>query len=245
MNSLIKEKINLPVGYSVTADAEEARNEIALRGASITAVATAAQNDAAGVVVREIRGYVKAVEAMRQTLTKPLLDGQRLLKALSDDHCAPLVAEQQRIERLAVQFAQAEARRVAREEEERQAAYRKAEVERAALEEKARIAAEKANTEKQQVKAIQLGQAATAAAEQVAAVLATPPPVMAKSKGQQVKQILKWEVVDIKAVYASRPELCKLEISPIAVQSTCVPEMPVDGLKLWWEAKVIYAANRF
>jgi len=250
MTSLIKEKINLPVGYSVTADAEEARNEIALRGASITAVATAAQNDAAGVVVREIRGYVKAVEAMRQTLTKPLLDGQRLLKALSDDHCAPLVAEQQRIERLAVQFAQAEARRVAREEEERQAAYRKAEAERAALEEKARIAAEKANTEKQQVKAIQLGQAATAAAEQVAAVLATPPPVMSKSKGQQVRRELRVEVTDIRALAAARPELVKFEPNLAAIKALLVPESPnmPPGLKLWWEDKVIFSSstgNRF
>lgn len=247
MNSLIKETINLPERYSVTGDAEEARNQLALRSAKLTAVATAADNESAGAVVREIRAYVKAVEAVRTSITKPLFDAQKLVKSLADDHCAPLLAEQQRIERLAVAFAQAEARRVAREEEERQAAYRKAEAERAALEEKARLLAEKANTEKQQVTAIKTAQAAELKAAEVAAVLATQPPVAAKSKGQQVRKELRVEVTDIRALYAARPDLVKMEVNLAGVKATCVPEVPVPGLKLWWAEKVVFssAGSRF
>ena len=247
MNSLIKETISLPERYSVTGDAEEARNELALAANRVVAVADAGSNEVAGQVVRNIRAYVKAVEAVRTSITKPLFDAQKLVKSLADDHCAPLLAEQQRIERLAVGFAQAEARRVAREEEERQAAYRKAEAERAALEEKARLLAEKANTEKQQITAIKTAQAAEAKAAEVATVLATPPPVAAKSKGQQTKRVLKYEVTDIRALYAARPELCTIEEKASAIKAVCVPELPVPGLRLWYEEQVIYtsAGNRF
>lgn len=243
MQALVKETINLPALYSVTAEAEEQRNQIALRGVAVKAVANAADNESAGAVVRDIRAYVKSVEAMRQTLTKPLLEGQRLLKALADDHCEPLLAEQRRIEGLAVAFAQAEARRVAREEEERQAAFRKAEVERIAAEEKARKLAEKANTEKQQVAAIRAAQAAEAKAADVAKVIAAPMPTVAKTKGQQTKRVMRYEVTDIRALYAARPELCNITEKASAINAVCVPEMPVPGLKLWWEDKVVYSSS--
>lgn len=245
MQTLVKETINLPALYSVTAEAEEQRNQIALRGVAVTAVASAADNEAAGAVVRDIRAYVKSVETMRQTLTKPLLEGQRLLKALADDHCAPLIAEQKRIEGLAVAFAQAEARRVAREEEERQAAFRKAEAERIAAEEKARKLAEKANTEKQQVAAIRAAQAAEAKAAEVAQVIAAPMPTVAKTKGQQIRRELRVEVTDIRALAAARPDLVKMEPNLVGIKATLVPESPnlPPGLKLWWEDKVVFSSS--
>ncbi len=243
--NLVKETILLPALYSVTAEAEEQRNQIALRGVAVKAVANAADNEAAGAVVRDIRAYVKSVEAMRQALTKPLLEGQRLLKALADDHCAPLLAEQRRIEGLAVAFAQAEARRVAREEEERQAAFRKAEQERIAAEEKARKLAEKANTEKQQVAAIKAAQAAEAKAAEVAQVIAAPMPTVAKTKGQQIRRELRVEVTDIRALAAARPDLVKMEPNLVGIKATLVPESPnlPPGLKLWWEDKVVFSSS--
>lgn len=248
MNALIKETIHLPAHYSVTAEAEEDRNQLALRSIEIKSVANAAENQTAADVVREIRSYVKSVEAVRQTLTKPLLEGQRLLKSLADDHCGPLLAEQKRIEGLAVAFARAEARRVQREEEERQAAFRKAEAERIALEEKARQLAAKANTEKQQIAAIKAGQAAEAAEAKVAQVIAAPMPTANRVKGQQVRKELKVEVTDIHALYAARPDLVRLEPNLVGIKATLVPESPnlPPGLKLWWEDKVVFSsAGRF
>jgi len=245
---LVTQTIQLPERYTLPPPTEESRNDLALRAVSITAIATADENEAAGEIVRDIRRYLKDAEAARVVLSKPLLEAQRQLKALVDDHVAPLIAEQKRVEALAVGFAQAEARRVAREEEERQAAYRKAEAERMALEEKARIQAEKANTEKQQVAAIKTAQAAEAKAAEVAQVLATPAPVAAKSKGQQVRRVLKYEVTDVRALYAARPELCTIEAKASAINAVCVPELPVPGLRLWWEDKVIFSSagsNRF
>lgn len=244
---LITQSIQLPDRYTVPETTEAHRNDLALRATSITAVASADDNEAAGEIVRDIRKYCKDAEFVRTTISRPLLDAQKQLKALVDDHVAPLVLEQQRIERLAVQFAQAEARRVAREQEEQQAAYRKAEAERMAAEEKARQAAEKANTEKQQVNAIKLAQAAEAKAAEVATVLAAPAPVVQKSKGQQTKKVLCYEVTDLRALYAARPELCTVEAKASAIKAVCVPELPVPGLKLWYEDRVVFssAGNRF
>ena len=73
-------------------------------------------------------------------------------------------------------------------------------------------------------------------------MLATPPPVAAKSKGQQVRREMKVEVTDIRALYAARPDLCKIEVNLAGVKSTCVPEMPIPGLKLWWEDRVVFSS---
>lgn len=248
--NLITQTIHLPDRYTVPDTTEEARNDLALRATSITAVASADDNEAAGEIVRDIRKYIKDAEFVRTTISRPLLDAQKQLKALVDDHVAPLVLEQQRIERLAVQFAQAESRRVAREQEEQQAAYRKAEAERMAAEAKALAAMEKASTEKQQVNAIKLAQAAEAKAAEVATVLAAPAPVVQKSKGQQTKKVLCYEVTDLKALYAARPELCTIEAKASAIKAVCVPELPVPGLKLWYEDRVVFSSagnggNRF
>lgn len=247
--SFIKEVIKLPATYSANAKAEESRNELALRGVKITAITTAAANDTAGEVVREIRAYLKSVEAMRTTLTKPLLEGQRLLKALADDHCAPLISEQQRIERLALSFSQAEQRRVQEEERKRQETLQKAEQERLEAERKAQAAAAKLAEEENKRNSNSMNKAEAkviVAEEKVQAIIAAPVPEVAKSKGQQTKKTLCFEVTDLAALVKARPELCKIEPKPSAINAVCTPEManPPPGLRLWWEEKVVFAAAR-
>ncbi len=202
----------------------------------IKAVTSAELNEVAGQVVREIRTYIKSVEAMRQTLTKPLLDGQRLLKSLADDHLAPLIEQQKRIEKLATNFLESEQRRVEAEERERRESFLKAEQERIALEEKARNGSTLLERMTAQRKA-------TFAESQVQAIIAAPEPEMQRAKGQTMKQVLRYEVLDIHAVYKARPELCNLEIKPAAVRATCFPEMPVPGLKLYWENQSVFTSR--
>lgn len=241
--NLIKESITLPAAYSVTGDAEEYRNALVLRAGQVTAVTSAAQNEQAGVVVREIRKHVKDVEAMRQTLTKPLLDAQRLLKSLADDHVTPLTVEISRIERLATDFQESERRRVAEEERKRQEEFTRLETQRLAAEAKATEAAQKMNTPKQLDAAVKAEEIAAQAEAKVQTLLAAPMPTLQRAKGQAMKQYLRWEVTDIKALYAARPELCNVEPKPAAIQSTCVPEIPVPGLKLWWENKATFSSR--
>ena len=228
--NLIKETIKLPVQYSINGDAEDKRNELALAAIEVKAITCAKENEQAAVAVRSIRDYLKSVEATRQLLTKPLLDAQRLIKSLADDHCAPLLAEQQRIERLAIAFSQAEARRVVEEERKRQEAFLKAEAVRMEAErkaEEARQAALKKNATAKDVRtADKLEAKAIVAEEKVQAVIAAPPPEVARSKGQQTKKVLRFEVTDLAALVKARPDLCKIEAKPSAINSVCTPEMP-------------------
>ena len=197
---LCKTELNpIPI-LSIDGEAEERRNELALEARKITSIATAGENDTARNIAVEIRTHVKEVEAARVSLTKPLLDGQRMLKKLSDDHIAPLEAELQRLQRLATVFLEAEQVRVAAEMKAR------------------------------------LELAAEAKTDADFAVIANEAmPAEAQAQGQTLRKVLKWEVTDLRALYLARPELCKLEAKASAINVSCVPELPVPGLKLWWE----------
>lgn len=124
-NALIRQVIELPPQFSVTAESEQERNELALRGREILSVTTSTEQNSAVEAARDLRSYVKGVEIMRKALTDPLLTAQRRLKALADDHCAPLIDEQGRIENLVSRYQEAERKRVAEEE-----AKRRVEIER-------------------------------------------------------------------------------------------------------------------
>ena len=197
---LCKTELNpIPI-LSIDGEAEERRNELALEARKITSIATAGENDTARNIAVEIRTHVKEVEAARVSLTKPLLDGQRMLKKLSDDHIAPLEAELQRLQRLATVFLEAEQVQVAAEMKAR------------------------------------LELAAEAKTDADFAVISNEAmPAEARAQGQTLRKVLKWEVTDLRALYLARPELCKLEAKASAINVSCVPELPVPGLKLWWE----------
>ncbi len=136
--ALIKQEIRLPEMFSVTAEAEAERNKLAERSQEIVAVTTAPEQNSAVEASRNLRSYVKDVETTRKALTEPLLHAQRLLKSLTDDHIAPLLVQQTRIEYLVTGFQISERRRVEEEEKKRREEIERLEDERQAAERKAR-----------------------------------------------------------------------------------------------------------
>lgn len=76
-------------------------------------------------------------------------------------------------------------------------------------------------------------------------IMAEPVVSAARAQGQQLRQMLRWEVTDLMALVAARPDLCKIEPKASAIQATCVPEMPnlPPGLKLWWENKTSFTTR--
>jgi len=241
--SLIAETIALPPVFSITHEALMERDEIALRAFFITAITDAAQNNAAREAAVEIRRYIKAVEANRTSLTKPLLDAQKTMKALADQHVAPLGQELLRLETLAGDFLVADQRRVAREEAARQEAYQKAEAERKAAEQASLAAAAAIITEEQLDVALKKEQVAIAAEASVQQIIQAPTPRLDKASGQSLKKVLRYEVTDIGALAAARPDLVRIEPNCSGIQSTCIPEIPVPGLKLWWEMKATFSSR--
>jgi hypothetical protein len=104
---------------AIDSEAENRRNELVQSALAITKITCADENDQARNVAVEIRTHLKDVEATRTQLTKPLLDGQRMLKLMADDHGAPLKTVLERLERLATAFAVSERDKAAAEDKAR------------------------------------------------------------------------------------------------------------------------------
>jgi len=222
---------------------QQMRDLMVQKAQLIQTIIKAEDNILAAGMAKEIRQHTKAVESKRVELTTPLLEAQRLIKAIADNHTAPLKMELGRIENLATDFAVKERDRVVAEENAKRAEFDRLDKIRLQAEFDAKKLAEKATTFEQLDNAIVAEEKVTAAMEAVQSVIAAPAPVVNRVSGQQFKKELKFEVLDILEVFKARPELCSLEIKPSAVKATCVPEMPVPGLKLWWENKTIFTSR--
>lgn len=243
---LVKEKIVLPDSYSITSGAEESRNALVLKAQELAAITSVESQSQAADICRDIRQHLKTVENTRKELTAPLLEGQRLLMALSNDHTQPLKDELARIEGLATTFQLSEQQRVKAEEDARQAEIarlNKERLEAIAASQPVIAPAGAVDDEEAYNASRQAAAEADALAVQQRAVIVAPMPVVQKARGQQLRKVLRYEVLDIRAVYAARPELCGLEIKPSAVLATCDPAMQVPGLRLWWEEKATFTTR--
>ena len=81
-------------------------------------------------------------------------------------------------------------------------------------------------------------EAAKAAVEAERQAALVPVAESNKAKGTIVRREVAWKCIDVHALYQARPELVRVEPNAAAIRSVCFPEMPVPGLKLWWETKV-------
>ena len=233
---LIKVEIPKMPDFSISEEQEQSRNDLILQSKEIKAVTDAITQNSAVDAARSIRTHIKEVESTRTSLTKPLLDAQRALKALADDYCTPLVDEQRRVERMVTDFQASEARRVAAEEQARREAIAKLEQERLEAEQQAREAASKMTSEEELESALKREAEAKEAALQAHAAIVAPLPEAQKARGASTRKVMRYEVLNVHHLYKARPDLCKLEAKPSAILATCVPETPVPGLKLWWDS---------
>jgi len=237
--ALINEPISLPVDWSINKRAVKDAAELALKAGGVVAIADKESNDAAGLVVRDLRVYCKAVEAMRVAETKPLLEAQRLVKFLVDSHLAPLLAEIKRIEKMGTAFLEAEEHRVLAEQKKQREEFEAAQRRQFELDDAARKAAESGGRLAQ----FEANKKLEAAKEVTAAIIAAPEPEAIRARGQSIKQVLKYEVTDIYALVKARPDLCKIEEKASAINATCHPNMQIPGLKLWYENKSTFSTR--
>lgn len=116
---LITQAITLPDRYTIPGETENDRNSLVQSALAITAIGTPEENNLARNVGVELRQYCKDAETVRVALTKPLLAGQRDLKATIDDHLAPVKSELDRLERLASVYLVEQEARIAAEQKAR------------------------------------------------------------------------------------------------------------------------------
>jgi hypothetical protein len=207
----------------------------------ITSISTEEDNTLAAQCGSGMQKMVKGVEAARKDLTAPYLAAQRTIKATADAFCEPLAKEMDRLGRLASAYRadqerKAEAERKARAEE----IARMQEQERKAAED-ARKAAEAGDL----AGALMGDLIASAAANATTGAISTPEPEAKKTAGQSFSQrVLCWECTDAHALYLARPELCTPPTPRAsAIKAVCSPEVPVPGLRMWYENKVSFTTR--
>jgi hypothetical protein len=245
--SLITQKIELPATYSVTPEATQSRGEMVRKAQSITAVTTAEEQSLASQIGSELQTWIKQVEEMRLALTRPFDDAKARLMMLERDHTAPLKIEKERLGRLVTDFQRVENERVAREEAARQAEYQRLEKERL----EALAKAERSRKEETQLAAEQRAYHAEQAQDALVRQIA---PKVSKARNAATRKDLKFTVLDARKVYASKPELCSVEVKASAVKAVVFPREDatelnpdtetVPGLALWWQTDTSFRGVR-
>ncbi len=238
---LTVENITLPQSYSIPPDAVAFRDGLVMESGGIMAVTDAVTQNHATAVAREIQAHLGDVEAARVALTAPLLEAQRKLMDLKKAHCGPLVTEKDRLGELVSAFQLAERERVAEQEAARLAEIDWLEQQRLAAISASATAAHAANAaqcEESQAQADIAAADALQAQEQIEAerraVIVAPLPEVQKASGARTKTELDFEVLDIKALYAARPELCKPpEAKRSAIKATCTVNSKIPGIRFF------------
>lgn len=223
---LIKEKLTLPRAIGVTEKSEELRNKMMIRAGKLAPVRDPKSQASAVDMARDIHTHVKEIRAAGLALRRPLNALVARIKAVEDDHVAPLLLKQEEIERQVSQFQAEEIKRVQKEEQ----------AQRKLLQDK--LAAQT------QAEATGNGPQVATAALAVREVLAIPLPEPVKAAGASTKRVVRWLITDKAKLFAARPELFSVDIKLSAVAALCFPadgatqaqpDMRTPGLQLWWE----------
>ena len=215
-------KILINAADLIAPSVTEERDALISQAAGIKSVANAEQDNACGLSVTSMRKHVKDLTAERMKRTKILDDAKKLIMDFFGEHLSPLEIEIERLKKLGNNFAELESRRVAEEERIRQEQFQKAQA--------------------QQFTAASPVQEMIAR-RKVENIIATPGPEVDRAKGKTTKQVLKWEVTDLMELVKHNPQLCKIEAKPSAINATCHPNLPVPGLKLWFETESNYTTR--
>lgn len=219
-------------------------------------------------VVRDIKRLLKEVEDGRKAVKAPVLELGKKIDAAAAEFVATLETEANRLTGLLVGY-ETEQRRIAAEAEaKRQAEIRRqeaearaaqAEIERKAREaEQAQLAAERAAreatnaeararaqeearraAEAQQQAAAEKAKQEEAAKLQQAELMRAPSPTAPKAAGTAVSQPWVFEVTDIKALHAARPELVDLVVRRNDIITRIRQgEREIPGLRIYQDTRV-------
>lgn len=218
------------------------RDELVTRAAAITEVPkTAEENEAITACGNAIQEQVKEVEAAGLDLRRPYNAAGAAIKVVQDRFLEPLRPHLTRLGRLSSAYRLEEERKAEAERQARAAEIVRLQEQERQAAEAARLAGEKGSL----VDAMNADIRATAIAGAVDAAIMAPIPEARKTKGQAFQaRKLAWECTDPIALWNARPELCNAPTpKPSAIQAICTPEIPVPGLRLWWEASVNFRSK--
>lgn len=220
---------------AIAAEARELRDKLLVEIREVTAVSDAFDADVAADVLKRATQLARGIEADRTTVKAPILALGKKIDALAKEITAELSDEIGRVSRVLGTYQLAEkqkaeaADRLARDE------ARRIQVD---AEQKAREAAKAADSDTEALAAASqiMDTAAAKIMETRKAIVSTVAP---KAADTAVRVDVCFEVDDIVALYAARPELVNLEPNGAAIRAICKanPKLQLPGLRHWTEAK--------
>lgn len=245
MNAVILSTFRQP-GLAASEPAIAEKRRLLDEAACIKAVSDDLSVELASQTLVAIRGLTKACEESRIAVKAPVLKLGKDIDAVAAAFSAELTAAATRIGRLVAAYQAEQARKAAEAERIRQEEIARIERERREAEERslreAAEAAAKAKSKEEAEAAIaraqqQAEEAARAAQQRVNAVVTAPAPVQpVKLAGVTVRKVWKFEVLDVKALHAARPELVELQPRRSEINSVIsAGDREIPGLRIWEE----------
>lgn len=213
-------------------DAYQRRDDLLAMTAPITTIADAFDAEMGAEALRLVTAMVKQIEDARAEVKAPVLALGKRIDETAKTYIGEVASEQVRLKRILGDYAAAEqlkadkARRAAQDEADRLA--------REAA--KAALAAERATSDGQ---AEQTQQAAAAAeAKAIEARVAVTEIKRDGPANTKLTQTYKFEVTDIKALFAARPDLCVIEPNNAGIRAQIKHNQQIPGLRIWREANL-------
>lgn len=220
---------------AIADEARAMRDKLLVEIRDITAVSDAFDADVAADVLKRATQLTRGIEADRSTVKAPVLDLGRKIDALAKEIVADLTVEIGRVSRVLGDYQIAEKRKAEAAERLARDEARRIQAE---AEQKAREAAKAANSDTEALAAASeiMDTAAAKIVETRKAIVSTVAP---KAAGTAVREDVCFEVTDIVALYAARPELVNLEPNGSAIRAICKanPKLQLPGLRHWTEAQ--------
>jgi hypothetical protein len=217
----------------LTPSAFEARRVALVKASAVPAEITGISDlDAAAGALTTIKALTKAVEESRKDVKGPLLDTGRKIDAVAKDFVDSLNAEASRLSTMVGAYQEAQRRKAERvkaeEAQKQQEAIIEMQTKQAALQSEGKLDAAAAD-------ALRAEAADKIAESQLAAMKAEGP----KADGVVTRTSWKFDVTDIDALHAARPDLCVITPNNAAIRAVIKNGKSIPGLRIWQEAAAV------
>jgi hypothetical protein len=226
------------VSLTATEAAFEKRDTLALACGTVTTVKNAVQAEQAAALLKEIKGFTRLIEDSRKEVKEPIIALGKQIDGLAKELTEFLEQDGARISKLLGNF-QMEQARLVREAQEK--AYQEEQRILREAEERKRVADETSRSQAIADRRIDKIEAQTFEAVAQVRANAASVAVASKPSGIATRNVVKFEVTDIHALYAARPELVKMEANTAVINAVLRsnPRASIPGLRTWEEASAI------
>ena len=245
MSALTITGLSPSVSVEIASEAHALKSQALGSAELVVAVTTPDQQSFAVSVLRDIKSITKQIESARVAIKAPVLKLGKDIDHAASAFTADLESQEKRIAGLVSRY-QAEQARIAREAEmARQAELDRIERERLKAEAEAKRIADEAlrkakSLEEADAAAQRQQQAKEEAQHQAQAaetkVILAPVVAPVRAQGMAVRQVPRFEIIDIHEVAFSRPDLVRIEPNSEAINREIrAGNINIKGLRCWME----------